>query len=132
MAILFGRDAQVCRHGILRRQGALRCFAQPRGQVLGDEEGGMRLRSLRRHGKVGKFAGLVGKRQTLRALLRNQSGGITEAHSHCAPLIREVGTVFGIQRVTVDHRIIQEAARKVMAQRIATPLIAVRHMLRDH
>jgi len=78
-----------------------------------------------RHGDVGQRAGLVGQCQALGTLFGHQAGGLAQARRHHAALVGEIGLRLGIERLGIDHRVVEQAAGEPVAQRGAAAFVAV-------
>lgn len=69
------------------------------------------------------------QRQSLGGLFGDQSGGFAQAAGHGAALIDEVGVYICCEGFGAEHRIIEQSARKLMAQGIAPALVALHRVL---
>src|SRR5579862_9678149 len=90
----------------------------------------MRFRALSWHREVGQ-ALLVHERETLRALLHKEAGALGETRRHRAALVGEICTHVRIERVAIDHGVVQQTARQVPADGSAAAIITIRNMLGD-
>ena len=100
--------------------------------MLGNEQRRVGLGPFGRHGDVRQRAGFIDQGEPFGTLLGNQSGSVAQAGGHGSSLVGEVGARLRIESLEVDHRIVEQAACKLVAQRRAPALVAVGDVLVDH
>ena len=94
-------------------------------QMTRHQQGDMGIGAFARQHGVGEAAVLVHQGQPFGTLLGLQAGGFAQPGGHRAALLDRVGPHVGVERVEVDDRVVEQAARQVVAPGGAAGFVAV-------